>query len=218
VENGYSVKSRRNRVILKFKVYLDHVSTKKVWDPKSTIMEKRTYVNPAINDSATFLKTSIETAGEYTLLEIDLGKSDGPPLHYHKTFSEKFEVKEGQLFLQVGKQKMKLNVGESFLVPAGTPHRFYNEKDDMVKFQILLKPGHTGMENFIKIFYGLAADHLTDAKGKPKKFAHLAVALVMSDSNAPGLMSLLSPVIRSVAKKSKKDGTEKWLLDRYCNY
>ncbi|TMI70549.1 MAG: hypothetical protein E6H09_16540 [Bacteroidetes bacterium] len=73
------------------------------------------------------------------------------------------------------------------------------------------------MENFIKIFYGLASDGLTNKKGKPKNFAHLAVALIISDSNATGWMSLLLPVIRSVAKRAKKNGTEKWLLDRYCN-
>ena len=179
-------------------------------------MEKRTFANPAINDAATFIKTSAETNGAYTLIEIDLGKSDGPPLHYHRSFSEKFEVKEGVLYLQTGKDKRKLNVGESFTVPAGMHHRFYNETNDQVKFHITLQPGHIGMENFIKIFYGLAADGLTDKKGKPYSFAHLAVALTISDSNAPGLMSLLSPVIRMVAKRAKKNGTEKWLLDRYC--
>ena len=30
-------------------------------------MEKRLFVNPAINDSAEFLKTSVETKGAYTL-------------------------------------------------------------------------------------------------------------------------------------------------------
>src|ERR1700704_4819640 len=104
-------------------------------------MEKRTFVNPAINDSATFIKTSAETNGAYTLLQIDLGKSDGPPLHYHKTFSEKFEVKEGVLYLQIGKEKKRLVVGESVTVPAGTAHRFYNETDDMVKFHITFSPG-----------------------------------------------------------------------------
>ena len=29
-------------------------------------MEKRLFVNPAINDSAEFLKTSLETGGAYT--------------------------------------------------------------------------------------------------------------------------------------------------------
>jgi quercetin dioxygenase-like cupin family protein len=179
-------------------------------------MERRTFANPAINDSATFIKTSAESDGEYTLIEIDLGKSDGPPLHYHNAFSETFEVREGVLYLQAGKEKRKLNIGESFTVPAGTPHRFYNEVDNMVKFHITLQPGHTGMENFIKIIYGLASDGLTDKKGKPKNFVHLAVALQISDTNAPGWMSLLSPVIRGVAKRAKKNGTEKWLLDRYC--
>ena len=45
-------------------------------------MEKRLFINPAINDSAEFLKTSVETKGAYTLIEIDLGKSDGPPLAF----------------------------------------------------------------------------------------------------------------------------------------
>jgi len=180
-------------------------------------MEKRRFVNPAINDAATFLKTSSETNGEYTLMEIELGKSDGPPLHYHNAFSEKFEVREGVLYLQVGKDKKVLQAGESVTVPAGTNHRFYNEKDDNVKFHITLRPGHLGMENFIKIFYGLAADGLTDEKGKPNSFAHLAVALHMSDSNAAGWMSLLAPIIRNVAKRAHKNGTEKWLLDRYCS-
>ncbi len=179
-------------------------------------MEKRTFVNPAINDTATFLKTAAETNGVFTLIEIELGRSEGPPLHYHKTFSEKFEVQEGILNLQVGTVRKILKAGESVTVPAGTPHRFYNEKDNQVKFLITLQPGHGGMENFIKIIYGLAADGLSDKKGKPKTFSHLAVALALSDTNASGWMTLLSPVLKTVAKNAKKNGTEKWLLDRYC--
>jgi len=180
-------------------------------------MQKRTFVNPAINDTATFIKTSEETNGEYTLIEIDLGKSDGPPLHYHNAFSENFHVQDGILNLQVGKDKKILHAGESVNVPAGTAHRFYNERNQKVKFEITARPGHNGLENFIKILYGLASDGLSDKKGKPNKFAHLAVALALSDSNASGWMSLLSPIIKRVARRAKKNGTEKWLLDTYCN-
>ena len=180
-------------------------------------MEKRTFVNPAINDIATFVKTSAETNGEYTLMELELGKSDGPPLHYHNAFSEEFQVQEGILYVQVGRDKKVLHPGESVTIPPRTPHRFYNETNDKVKFHITLRPGHSGMENFIKIFYGLAADGLTDKKGKPKNFAHIAVALTISDSNATGWMTLLSPIIRNVAKRAKKNGTEKWLMDKYCS-
>ena len=179
-------------------------------------MEKRTFFNPVINDTATFIKTSAETAGAYSLVEIDLYKSDGPPLHFHKSFSEKFEVIEGTLYLQVGKEKKVLEPGQSILVPSNTAHRFYNMSNDLVKFRITFEPGHTGMENFIKIIYSLAQDGLTDKKGKPKSFAHLATILVMSDSNAPGILSLLTPIIRAVAKRSQQNGTEKWLLDKYC--
>jgi hypothetical protein len=38
----------------------------------------------------------------------------------------------------------------------------------------------------------------------------------MSDTNGSGLLTLLSPIIRIAAKRAKKNGTEKWLLDKYC--
>ena len=180
-------------------------------------MQKRVFFNPAINDTATFINTSEEMNGQYSLIEIELYKSDGPPLHYHNAFTEKFEVIEGILYLQVGKEKKILNHGDVVLVPKGVSHRFYNVTNDKVKFRITLEPGHVGMENFIKIIYSLAEDGLTDKKGKPKNFSHLASILVMSDSNAKGMMSLLSPVIRMVARRAKKNGTEKWLLDKYCS-
>ncbi len=180
-------------------------------------MQKRVFFNPAINDTATFINTSEEMNGEYSLIEIELYKSDGPPLHYHNAFTEKFEVMEGILYLQVGKEKKILNHGDVVLVPKGVSHRFYNITNDKVKFRITLEPGHVGMENFIKIIYSLAEDGLTDKKGKPKNFSHLASILVMSDSNARGMMSLLSPIIRMVARRAKKNGTEKWLLDKYCS-
>lgn len=180
-------------------------------------MQKRVFFNPAINDTATFIKTSEETNGEYSLLEIELYKSDGPPMHYHNAFSEKFEVIEGVLYLQIGKEKKILKPGDIVLVPKEVPHKFYNITNDKVKFRITFAPGHLGMENFIKIIYSLAQDGLTDEKGKPKNFSHLASILVMSDSNASGIMSLLSPVIRMVARRARKNGTEKWLLDKYCS-
>ena len=180
-------------------------------------MQKRVFFNPAINDTATFITTSEESKGEFSLIEIDLNKSDGPPLHYHNSFSEKFEVIAGVLYLQVGKEKKIVKPGESVLVPKGVSHKFYNLTEESVKFRITFQPGSVGMENFIRILYSLAQDGLTDKKGKPNKFAHLALILEMSDTNASGIMSLLSPVIQMVAKRAKKDGTEKWLLDKYCN-
>src|SRR5690349_1838733 len=118
-------------------------------------MEKRIFHNPIINDTATLLKSSEETNGAFTLAEIDLYRSDGPPLHYHRTFTEKFEVIIGTLYLRIGKEKFVLHPGQSALVPKGVPHKFYNPNDELVRFRVLLEPGHAGMENFIKILYSL---------------------------------------------------------------
>ena len=179
-------------------------------------MEKRSFFNPVINDTATFIETSEESNGRHSLIEIELFKSSGPPLHYHNAFSEKFEVIEGILYLQIGKDRKVLKQGDAITVPPKTPHKFYNPTDDKVRFILTFEPGHTGMENFIKIIYSLASDGLTNNKGVPKKFAHLATILVMSDTNGSGFLTLLSPVVRLVAKRAKKNGTEKWLLDKYC--
>src|SRR6476659_982708 len=127
-------------------------------------MQKRTFFNPVINDTATFIETSEETTGKHSLIKIELYKSDGPPLHYHNAFLEKFEVIEGSLYLQIGKNKKILKQGESATVSPGTPHKFYNLTNDRVRFKITFEPGHTGMENFIKIIYSLAQDGLTNKK------------------------------------------------------
>ena len=109
-----------------------------------------------------------------------------------------------------------LGPGQTAIIPKGVPHKFYNPNDELVRFRVTLEPGHAGMENFIKILYGLAEDGLTDKKSIPKSFAHLASILVMADTNGTGMMSLMSPFIHMVARKAKRNGTEKWLLERYC--
>ena len=179
-------------------------------------MKKRVYHNPVINDTATFVETSEESNGRHTIAEIELYQSSGPPLHYHNAFAEKFVALEGIMHIQVGNKHITLQPGEEYTVNPGTPHKFYNPTSNKARFKVVIEPGHTGMENFIQILYGLAADGLTDGKSIPKKFAHLATILVMSDTNTTGMMTLMSPIIRWVAARSKKNGTEKYLLEKYC--
>ena len=52
--------------------------------------------NQVQKDTVTFLKTSADTNGEYTLVEVELADGGGVGLHYHKTYSEKFECLEGE--------------------------------------------------------------------------------------------------------------------------
>ena len=51
----------------------------------------RRIYNPVQKDYVTFLKTSEETNGECTLVEVELSPKGGVGLHFHKTYSEKFD-------------------------------------------------------------------------------------------------------------------------------
>jgi len=53
-------------------------------------MEKRVFSNPHVKDKITFIKTSKETAGEYTMIEVELAAGGGTPLHAHTSFDEQF--------------------------------------------------------------------------------------------------------------------------------
>lgn len=179
-------------------------------------MKKRTFYNRALNDTVTILETSEDTNGKRTVMEFEIFKSSGPPMHYHGKLTEKFEVVEGRLYLIVGNQKHILEPGNQVIIPPKTPHKFYNPVTDKVRFRTTFEPGDVGMENFIKIMFSLADDNLTNSKGVPKKFSHLAALMSMSDQYAAGILGLLAPLIRRAADKAQKDGTERWLIDRYC--
>ena len=56
----------------------------------------------------------------------------GPPEHIHQEFDEFFAVEKGTLSLLINGQKLRLKTGESILIPKGTPHKPFNETDQMV--------------------------------------------------------------------------------------
>jgi quercetin dioxygenase-like cupin family protein len=56
----------------------------------------------------------------------------GPPEHIHQDFDEFFAVEKGTLSLRINGQKRILKAGDSILIPKGTPHKPFNETDEMV--------------------------------------------------------------------------------------
>ncbi len=177
---------------------------------------KRTIVNPIVKDTVTFLQTAEESGGKITDLELTLLPGGGNVLHYHN-YSEKFTAIDGELGLKLGKkQTMILKPGESYTVPAMALHNFFNPTDREIRFGIQVVPGHQGFENMLRILYGLAADGLTDKESKPKSITHLAIIICMAEVNAPGLLTLMLPIFKVIARKAKKSGEEQKLIDRYC--
>lgn len=181
----------------------------------ATPTPRRIY-NPVQKDYVTFLETSASTDGQRTLAEIELAPSGGNRTHYHKAFAERFEVLEGELHVQVGKQIKVLKPSESVTAPINTLHRFFNPTDQRTRFLVELQPGHTGMEQSLQIAYGLAADGKTNKESLPTNIYHLAVLFVMADSIVPGPFALLTPVFRWLAARARKLGIEQELIRKYC--
>lgn len=179
-------------------------------------MEKRVFENPLIKDKVTILRTSKETDGAFTLVEVELQKGGGNDMHYHHSFDEEFIPIEGELGIDLGKKKLRLQPGDKAVAPKKALHRFYNPSNETIRFQVKLVPGCEGFENGLKICYGLASDNKTNKKGIPKSMAHLSILFVMTDSNIPGFFSLIQPILKWKAKRAIKKGIDKELIRQYA--
>jgi quercetin dioxygenase-like cupin family protein len=179
-------------------------------------MERKVLENPLIKDKVTFLRTSAETEGAYTLLEVELAVGGGNSLHAHTSFDEEFIPMEGLLGIEVEKQKWEVKPGESAIAPIGKWHRFFNPGDKPIRFQVKLTPGSEGFERGLSIAYGLAGDGATNKKGIPKQFSHLALITSMTDTVIPGIFSIIQPILRWKARKAMENGIDQYLINKYC--
>ncbi|MCU0434542.1 MAG: cupin domain-containing protein [Bacteroidia bacterium] len=90
----------------------------------------------------------------------------GPPEHIHFTFDETFVVKEGTLSMQLAGSKKTFGPGSIVTVPAGTPHRIYNETNATVVLHDTTLLHATMPEGFAA---GLACLYpVMDKAGNPK--------------------------------------------------
>lgn len=178
---------------------------------------QRTIVNPIFGDTCTFIKTSRETNGEYSHLEVTLAPGGKNPLHTHHSYSETFTCLEGNLSLTVENNEITLLPGESFNIPKGTAHRFLNKTNEAVKFQIVFTPGNTGAENMLRIIYGIACDGKANKDGVPRSISAIALIGEIGDSRLTGIFSLLSPILKLLAARARKNGLEQEFLTRYCS-
>lgn len=180
-------------------------------------MERKIY-NPIQKDTVIFLKTHADTNGEYTLVEVELANEGGVGLHYHKTYSEKFDCLEGEVQVQLGKTLHKLQPGQSATAEPAINHLFRNRSGQPCRFRVELRPASRGFEQSLQIGYGLAADGLCKPNGFPKDRLALAWLFDISESNLPGWMSLFEFILRKQAKKARKKGIDEKLISRYVKF
>jgi quercetin dioxygenase-like cupin family protein len=178
---------------------------------------QRTIVNPVFGDTCTFLKTSKETNGRYSHLEVTLAPGGKNPLHRHRSYSETFTSIVGNLSVTVDDKEITLHPGETFTVPKGTAHRFLNRTNKEIKFHIVFTPGNAGAENMLRIVYGLACDGEADKAGVPRSISAIALIGEIGDTRLAGFLSFMSPILKVLASRARKKGMEEKFLAKYCS-
>jgi len=178
-------------------------------------MKNRIHDNPVLQNRIEFKELCEESNGTRTVAEITLKNRGKIPLHYHFEFSEYYEVLEGELKMQVGKEIKTLNKGDYLLIPVKTVHRYFNESGKDVRFKVVIQPGNIGYQLLVSVLNGLARDRKVNKKGLPVNWLIRGYLSVASGSNVPGILSWLQPLLNWLYKLAIKKKIDKQLLAKY---
>jgi mannose-6-phosphate isomerase-like protein (cupin superfamily) len=62
------------------------------------------------------------------------------PLHAHRSEDEAWYVLEGRLGLVAGEDELELTTGGAVVVPAGTPHAYWNASAEPARYLLVMGP------------------------------------------------------------------------------
>jgi quercetin dioxygenase-like cupin family protein len=140
-----------------------------------------TLINHVTGEELTFFETAASTDGEYVELMCTVRPGGFvAAAHIHPSQSETFTTVEGTLDLRVGRDRMRLEPGESAIVAPGTPHRFWNNGAEPAVFRCVVRPA-LQFESLIETMFTLAAEGRTNRKGMPNPVRMAAIARAHRD-------------------------------------
>jgi len=132
--------------------------------------------NPVTGERIVFRKTSRETGGQAVVIETYV-QANGfvAAAHVHPAQEERFEILSGEVGFRVGREKTVAGPGQRLVVPAGTPHKFWNAGDDVAHFVCEVRPA-LQFESLLETMFALAGDGKTNRKGMPNPFRLAVIA------------------------------------------
>lgn len=137
--------------------------------------------NPVTGQRIIFRRTSEETDG--ALLEVESVYTkptpSKPPVHYHPSQEERFEVLSGEVHVQVGGEPRTLREGEVLLIPPGTQHEMWAEAEG-VRVNWQTRPA-LKTESFFETVWGLSRDGKTGSRGTPTLLQAVVIAQAYAD-------------------------------------
>lgn len=99
--------------------------------PRETV-DTRDRLTTSFGEEFLFKDTAADTGGELLRMENRLDPGVRRPLHSHPKQEERFVVRSGTLGIATDDGEVLLEEGEEEVVPAGTPHTFWNAGDGEV--------------------------------------------------------------------------------------
>ncbi|RTQ48880.1 cupin domain-containing protein [Hymenobacter gummosus] len=100
-----------------------------------------------------------DTGGRYVIFDTLRPAKVGPALHYHKDCDEWFCVEEGEFKFQAGPETMRLQAGDTLLVPRGVAHTFIKTSEGVARLLVMHQPAGT-MEEYFRTASQLADQSL----------------------------------------------------------
>ncbi len=95
-------------------------------DPKQYVKPGDRFGSTSVGDELTV----IDKEGDYLRVQLAFApRAEGPPLHIHSGWDERFKTQSGKLGLIVNGEKKALEPGESTTVRKGIAHKPYNADD-----------------------------------------------------------------------------------------
>jgi mannose-6-phosphate isomerase-like protein (cupin superfamily) len=135
-----------------------------------------TLVNPVTGERLVWERTAQETGGAYTLFDTYVEPGGAvAAAHRHPFQMEIFTVLEGRLGVKRGRERLELEPGQVALIDPGTPHKFWNAGDDLLRFRAEVRPA-LEFESLIETMFTLAADGKTNKKGLPNPLRLAVIA------------------------------------------
>jgi quercetin dioxygenase-like cupin family protein len=97
------------------------------------------------------VRTSDQTDGELLEMEASYPEdADLPPEHLHPNQAERFAVLEGAVKTVVDGEERRYETGESFDVPAGTPHQMTGDGPAKIRWEV--RPALRTAEFFERLY------------------------------------------------------------------
>ena len=126
-----------------------------------------TIQNPVTGERIVFLATSRQTRGEAVVIETRVEPGGFvAAAHVHPGQEERFSILEGRVGFRVGREKIVTGPGDVLIVPARTPHRFWNAGDSVARFVCDIRPA-LQFESLLETMFALAEAGMTNRKGMP---------------------------------------------------